>query len=94
MVMPLGIIILEHKMHTRLGSFLSACIRGFVKAKSRMHVGKYVPSCVCLLRSKIIIPRGITMVLAHSIKRCIVYLIPSKNTIGSCVVLADVIGKG
>ena len=34
------------------------------------------------------------MVLAHSIERCVVYFIPSKNTIGTCVVLAHGIGKG
>ena len=45
------------------------------------------------LRSKIRIPRGITMVLAHSIERCMVYLITSKNTNGCCVVLAHGIGK-
>ena len=26
---------------------MSQCIRGFVKAKSRMHAYKYVPSSVC-----------------------------------------------
>ena len=73
---------------------MSQCIREFVKAKSRMHVDKYVPSRMCLLHSKIIIPRGITMVLAHSIERSMVYSIPSKNTIESCVVLAHGIDKG
>ena len=72
---------------------MSQCIRDFVKAKSCMHADKYVPSRVCLLCSKIIILRGITMVLAHSIEHCMVYLISSMNTIGSCVVLAHGIGK-
>ena len=52
------------------------------------------PSRVYRLRSKIMIPRGITMVLAHSIERGIVFFIMSKNTIESCVVLAHGIDKG
>ena len=69
-------------------------IHNFYDEKSRIHADKNDPSRVCLLRSKIMIPRGITMVLAHSIKRCIVYLIPSENTISNCVVLTHGIGKG
>ena len=69
-------------------------IHSFYDEELRIHADKNDPSRVCLLRSKIIIPRGITMVLAHSIEHCIVYLIPSKNTINSCVVLTRGIGKG
>ena len=46
------------------------------------------------LHSKFIKPGDITMVLAHSIERWIIYLIPSRNTIGSGVVLAHGIDKG
>ena len=38
-------------------------------------------SFVCIFHYKITIPRGIIMVLAHNIERCIDYLILSKNTI-------------
>ena len=66
----------------------------FYEDKSCIHADKNDSSHVCLLCSKIMIPRGITMVLAHSIERCIAYLIPSKNTISSCVVLTHGISKG
>jgi len=46
------------------------------------------------LRSKVINPGVLTMVLTHCIERWIVYLIPSRNTIGSGVVLAHGIDKG
>ena len=46
-----------------------------------------------LLHSKFIIPGGVTMVLTHCIERWIIYLIPSRNTIGSGVVLAHGIDK-
>ena len=46
------------------------------------------------LCSKIMTLRGIAMVLAKSIERDIVYLILSKNTIKSCVVLDHGIDKG
>ena len=69
-------------------------ICSFYDEESRIHADKNDPSRVCLLRSKIMISRGITMVLAHSIERCIVFLIPSKYTIRICVVLAHGIDKG
>ena len=69
-------------------------IHSFYDEKLCIHADKNDPSCICLLHSKIMIPRGITMVLAHSIERGIVYLIPSMNTIGRCVVLAHGIDKG
>ena len=47
-----------------------------------------------LLCSKFRILRGITMVLTHSIEHWIIYLIPSRNTIGSGMVLAHGIDKG
>ena len=47
-----------------------------------------------LLRSKFRIPRGITNVLTHFIERWIVFLIPSRKTIGSNVVLTHGIEKG
>ena len=37
MVMPLGIIILERKMHTRLGTYLSAYICDLTFTKPRIH---------------------------------------------------------
>ena len=46
------------------------------------------------LRSNFIKPGGITMVLAQSIERLIIYLVPSRNTIRSGVVLAHGIDKG
>ena len=46
-----------------------------------------------LLSSKFRIPRGFTMVLTHYIERWIIYLIPSRNTIGNNVVLAHGIEK-
>ena len=62
-------------------------------------------SCVCTreityqvmyaqLRSKYVKPGVTTMVLTHCIERWIVYEIPSRNTIGSDVVLAHGIDKG
>ena len=69
-------------------------ITSFYDEKSRIQEDKNDLSRVCLLHSKIMKPRGITMVLAHSIERCIVYLIMSKNTINNCVVLTHGIGKG
>ena len=69
-------------------------ICGFFQAKSRIHVDKNDLSRICLLHSKRIIPGGITMVLAHRFESHIIYLISSKNTIGSCVVLTHGIGKG
>ena len=68
-------------------------IHGFVKVKSCIHADKNNPSGVCLLHSKKIIPGGITMVLAHRIECHVIYLISSKNTIDSCVVLTHGIGK-
>ena len=49
---------------------------------------------VVYVHSKFMIPRGITMVLTHRIECCVLYFIPSKNTISSCVVLDHIIGKG
>ena len=46
------------------------------------------------LRSKCVKPRVTTIVLTHCIERWVVYLIPSRNTIGSYVVLAHGIEKG
>ena len=73
---------------------IEGSIHGFVQAKSCIHANKNDPSRVCLLRSKKIIPGGITMVLSHKIERHVVYLISSKNTIGRCVVLTHGIDKG
>ena len=70
---------------------MSHCICEFVKAKSRIHADKYVPSRVCPFALQIYNTKG--QVLAHNIECCMVYLIPSKNTIRSCVVLAHGIGK-
>jgi len=47
-----------------------------------------------LLRSKFRIPRGVTMALTHCIERLIIYLVPSRNTIESGMVLTHVIYKG
>ena len=46
------------------------------------------------MRSKYIKPGVTTMVLTHCIERWYVYVIPSRNTIGSNVVLAHGIEKG
>ena len=46
------------------------------------------------LRSKFVKPRVTTMVLTHCIERWVVYLILSRNTIGSGVVLAHGIDNG
>ena len=46
------------------------------------------------LRSKFIKLGEFTMVLAHSVEPWNIYLIPSRNTIGSGVVLAHGIVKG
>ena len=47
-----------------------------------------------LFRSKFMKPGDITMVLTHCIECWITYLIPSRNTIGSSVVLVHGIVKG
>ena len=69
-------------------------ICNFYDEKSRIHEDKNDPSHVFLLGSKNIIPGGITIVSTHRIERHVVYLISSKDTIGSCVVLTHGIGKG
>ena len=58
---------------------------------TRIHTLK-VAYAFCALKT--MIPRGITMVLTHCIERWFIYLIPSRNTIGSCVVLSHGIDKG
>ena len=54
-------------------------ICSFYEEKLHIHAESNTPSQVCLLCSKIMIPRSTTMVLAHSIERCIDYLIPSNK---------------
>ena len=73
---------------------IKGSIHDFMQAKSHIHAEEINPSHVCLLCSKIMIPGAITMVLAQNIELGVIYLIPSKNTIGTCVVLAHGIGKG
>ena len=73
---------------------IEGSIREFVQAKSRIHAKNNDPSRVCIFHSKIMILGGITMVLAHNIERGVVYLISSKNTIDTCVVLAHGKCKG
>ena len=71
---------------------IAGSIHGFLQARSCIHTNKNDSGHVCLFALDI--PGGITMVLAHNIERCVVYLIPSKKTIGSCVVLTHGIDKG
>ena len=71
------------KAYAVLSRISSVCTR---KRTCQVTYGK--------MRSKYVKPGVTTMVLTHFIERWVVYLTPSRNTIGSGVVLAHGIEKG
>ena len=84
MVMPLGIIFFRaQKAYASLSRRNSVCTWELTSQVTYAQ-----------MRSKYVKQGVNTMVLTHCIKRWIVYEIPSRNTIGSYVVLAHGIDKG
>ena len=75
----------------------SVCLKAYAGFSSRSSVCTRKRTCqvaYAQLRSKYVKPGVTTMVLTHCIERWIVYLIPSRNTIGSDVVLTHGIDEG
>ena len=75
----------------------SVCLKAYAGLSRRSSVCTRKSTCqvaYAQLRSKFVKPRVTTMVLTHCIERWVVYLIPSRNTIGCDVVLAHGIEKG
>ena len=75
----------------------SVCHKAYMGLLKGSHVCTWKRTCQVVygqLRSKCIKPRVTTMVLTHCIEHWVFYLIPSRNTIGSDVVLAHGIEKG
>ena len=75
----------------------SVCLKAYAGFSRISNVCTRKSTCqvtYAQLRSKFVKPGVTTMVLTHFIERWYVYVIPSRNTIGSNVVLAHGIEKG
>ena len=75
----------------------SVCLKAYAGLSSISSICTRESTCQVMyaqLRSKSVKPGVTTMVLTHCIERWVVYLILSRNTIGSGVVLAHGIDKG
>ena len=75
----------------------SECLKAYAGLSRRSSVCTRESTCqvaYAQLRSKSVKLGVTTMVLTHCIERWVVYLTPSKNTIGRGVILAHGIDKG